>query len=403
MSQLASSHRSAPSEPSVHPLGARVVTDACQLETLVPAWHRLVERGAWRNPCYEPEFLIPLVKQKTNDNARVLIIEAPNAGGESGDLLGLVPLVDRPFYHLPFRCAHAWRPDESFDATPLLDTRHAESAFQTMLTALGNEGVRLLAFDTVSASADFEALISNACSANRISVFRRDCYSRAALRPAGDADAYLTNELSKSRRKKAQRLLQNLGQCGEVRFEQSNDSSDANQWAQAFIDLEASGWKGRAGTAIANRADSLAFFLEMVDRFATRDAIRFGKLTLDGTPIAILANIGSGNHVSAYKTAFDERFADYSPGFLLEMQNIRWLHQSECTLCDSCTDPNNELINRLYTDRLPFQNIVLGLDTRIHRWVNTVLPSMQKAAQFAKRLQQTPARIRKTRKLGTGK
>ena len=73
--------------------------------------------------------------------------------------------------------------------------------------------------------------------------------------------------MSKNRKKKAKRLLKKLEQLGEVEFRFTNATSDIHDWATDFVDLEASGWKGRAGTAIASKPDALAFFLEMADRF----------------------------------------------------------------------------------------------------------------------------------------
>lgn len=117
---------------------------------------------------------------------------------------------------------------------------------------------------------------------------------------------------------------------------------------------------------------------------APRRSIRFAKLTLDSKPIAMLVDISSGGHVSGYKTAFDERFSDDSPGFLIERENVRWLHELDCTICDSCTDPNNQLINRLSCDRLPIQGVVIGLDSGMNPWVSAALPLMQKIMRGAK-------------------
>ena len=384
MATLESSNRSASSVSSEHSFSARVVADHCELESLVPAWRQLTKKCSWRNPCYEPEFLIPLIKHRGDPSVRVLVVEGKHPEGGPYTLKGLMPLVDQRFYKLPFSCVGAWRPDESFDSTPLLDADHANSAFSTMLRMLSSTGVRLLVFDTVSASHDFDRVLIAGLKELGLSVFPRDHFSRAALTPCGSADEYLQNSLSKNRRKKAKKLLKKLEQRGEVEFAFAQDPAKIHHWAHDFVDLEARGWKGTQETAIASRSDSLAFFLEMADRYGDQRAIRFGRLTLDSTPIAMLVDIASEKHVSAYKTTYDEAFAEYSPGFLLELQNVRWLHDLGCTVCDSCTDPNNKMINGLYDKRLSFQNLVLGLDHGMNRWVDSMLPLMQISARKAK-------------------
>ncbi|QDV86093.1 GNAT family N-acetyltransferase [Planctomycetes bacterium TBK1r] len=385
MITLASSSPTACSQSITPSLRGRFVTDACEMESLVPAWRRLVERCAWRNPCFEPEFLIPLMKHRSDASARLLVVEGTPANGDASEVYGVMPLVTQAFYRLPIHCVHAWRPDEAFESTPLLDRQYANEALAAILTSLSETGARLLAFDTVSAAPEFDQCLRSTAAQNRLSTFSRDRFTRAAVEPDADAEAYLRQCMSKNRRKKAKKLLTKLQGKGDVAFQHSGGANDLHQWAHQFVDLEASGWKGREGTALACQSQSLAFFLEMVDRFGQQDSIRFGRLTLDGASIAMLVDLRSGGHVSGYKTTYDERFAEFSPGFLLELQNVRWLHESGCTVCDSCTDPNNALINSFYAQRLPFQSIVISLEAKMNWAVSTLLPLMQSGARLAKR------------------
>ena len=117
MVALLSSPSSASLEPKSPLLSGRVIDAPGALESLVPAWRNLVGRCAWRNPCYEPEFLIPLLKHCGDESARLLVIEGASASDEIPQLYGVMPLVTKSFYRLPFHCVHAWRPDEAFDST----------------------------------------------------------------------------------------------------------------------------------------------------------------------------------------------------------------------------------------------------------------------------------------------
>ncbi|MCC9599810.1 GNAT family N-acetyltransferase [Stieleria sp. JC731] len=351
-----------------------------ELLTLIPRWEALVERCIWTNPCYEPEFLLSLLRTIDIGSVRVLVAERGN------ELVGLMPIVSTRLYGLPIRAAEAWRPDEAFDSTPLLDSQFADETLQAFFASLRQAGYRLLSLNTASAEEPFEVAMANAITKQSLAAFRRDQFQRAALRPQGDIDDYLRRVLSKNRRKKINRALKNLESLGKVRFETAQTRRQSREWMEIFLDLEASGWKGNASTAFASEDDTLGFFVDVVGELIDSEKLQLTRLSVDGAPIAMLVDIRTQDHIACYKTAFDERYAEHSPGMLLEWHNVQRMFSQGISLCDSCGDPDNELLNTLYEDRLAFQHLVVSL----HPWTNpvprTVLPALQKLAQTVKRL-----------------
>ena len=356
----------------------RFVRPGKDLTDLKRRWRALGERCEWRNPCFEPEMLLPAIAHGTQPGIEILVIELESNAQSASQLLGLMPIVFEPFYRLPLRCAAAWRPDELFDSTPLVDSKHKSAVFKTMLKALRNRRTRLLHFNTVSSANKFNGMVASVCQDLGLHCFQRDHFSRASLRPVGSIDEYSRRALSKNRRKKLSRATRKLQQQGHVEFEWSNGCKDGLQWAEDFLDLEASGWKGRSGSALASHTNTLKYFLELTENLISNDRLRMARLTLDQSPIAMLYDVQYGNHISAYKTAFDERYADFSPGAVLEWQNVQRLFQLGDVMVDSCTDPNNGLINGLYADRLEYQHLVIGLEPRMAPLINRVLPMIQR-------------------------
>ena len=60
------------------------------------------------------------------------------------------------------------------------------------------------------------------------------------------------------------------------------------------------------------------------------------------------------------KIAYDEQFAGFSPGIQLEVDMVGLFHEaSDAGFMDSCADPNNAMINRLWVDRRPLVTHVL--------------------------------------------
>ncbi|WP_158222835.1 GNAT family N-acetyltransferase [Rhodopirellula sp. MGV] len=346
-----------------------------ELLALVPRWETLIDRCPWRNPCYEPEFLLSLLRAIDIGSVRVMVAERGN------ELVGLMPIATKQQFHLPIRIAETWRPDEAFDATPLLDSFWAGDALQACFKSLRRHGFHLLSLNTVSANPEFVSVFQTATTATSLAYFTRDQFQRAALRPAGGAEEYFQRVLSKNRRKKFSRALKSLESRGTVRFETAAVPAQARDWMEVFLDLEASGWKGNASTAFASEDDSLSFFLDMIGRLIDSEKLHITRLTVNRNPIAMLIDIRSADHVACYKTAFDERYSQYSPGALLEWHNVRRMFDQGVSLCDSCGDPDNELLNALYNERLDFQHLIVSLD----RWTNFIPKRVLPALQWIKR------------------
>lgn len=74
-------------------------------------------------------------------------------------------------------------------------------------------------------------------------------------------------------------------------------------------------------------------------------------MTAGGTTVAMKCNLLAGDAVFCFKIAFDEEWARFSPGVLLEVENVERFHAGEATWMDSCADPDNAMINRLWPDR----------------------------------------------------
>jgi hypothetical protein len=85
---------------------------------------------------------------------------------------------------------------------------------------------------------------------------------------------------------------------------------------------------------------------------------RLELFTLEGggQTLAAKCNLVAGDAVFCFKIAFDETWARFSPGVQLELANIAFFHGNpELKWMDSCAEPTNEMINRLWPDRRPIE------------------------------------------------
>jgi CelD/BcsL family acetyltransferase involved in cellulose biosynthesis len=90
-----------------------------------------------------------------------------------------------------------------------------------------------------------------------------------------------------------------------------------------FYDIEASGWKGREGTAIRCAPETLRFYSEAARAFADDGALLLHFLRLEGITLAGAFSIVAGRRLFVLKWSYDEAYAKYRPGQLLSREMLR--------------------------------------------------------------------------------
>ena len=85
-------------------------------------------------------------------------------------------------------------------------------------------------------------------------------------------------------------------------------------------------------------------------------------LRLDGRAIAMLANFITPPGAYSFKTAFDEAYARFSPGMLLQLENLVLLERPDVAWADSCAVEGHPMIERLWRDKrhMVSRNIAIG-------------------------------------------
>jgi CelD/BcsL family acetyltransferase involved in cellulose biosynthesis len=89
-----------------------------------------------------------------------------------------------------------------------------------------------------------------------------------------------------------------------------------------FVTLEASGWKGDSGTAVASRAASRAFYTDLATWAAERGWLRLSFLALDGRRIATELALEHDGVAYALKSGFEPAYRGFGPGQLLTFEAL---------------------------------------------------------------------------------
>ena len=126
-------------------------------------------------------------------------------------------------------------------------------------------------------------------------------------------------------RQNLRRRRRRLAEQGEVKYVllDGKDARALDEGLADFFTIEASGWKGESGTAIAQRPELVGFYTQIARDAAKRGALALGFLELGGKRIAAhLSLIQAGRHF-LLKLGYDESLHEFSPGQQLVSDAIR--------------------------------------------------------------------------------
>ena len=130
-----------------------------------------------------------------------------------------------------------------------------------------------------------------------------------------DVEAALEGKFRQNLRRRKRRLAE----LGQVEYELT-EGDDA---LADFFDIEASGWKGRDGTAIAQRPELVGFYTQIARDAAKRKALALGILRLKDKPIAAHLSVVHAQRHYLIKIGYDESLHEHSPGQQLVSEAIR--------------------------------------------------------------------------------
>jgi hypothetical protein len=124
---------------------------------------------------------------------------------------------------------------------------------------------------------------------------------------------------SKNLAGKMRRLMRKLESEGvAVRLVERRAAPDMPEAVARHGELESSGWKGGAGTAIHRDNDQGRFYTAMLENFAAEDGACVYQLHFDDRLVASQLTVAQNGMMVLLKTAYDEAESGYAPGRLLD-------------------------------------------------------------------------------------
>lgn len=314
-----------------HDWETAMLTGLAGLDRLAPEWDALCALpGPAQAPFFHPGWV----------RAHVCAFEAPTqlalfTARYQGRLIAVLPLIrERVWFRgLPVRRwrgaagVHSLRFDLAAAAGPLGE--NGARAIGRALRLRG--GWDLIELRDVPAGGSAEALLAEAqahgCRIGRwasmqtpyIDLSMAVGAGAGAATPAGmqGTKAEFRHHLRRTRRKLEALAAGNAPT--KLRLVRAPTSLPSQRAAEldAFYALEASGWKGRNGTAIACLPAVRRFYDQAAAALSAQHAFLLHRLELDGHPIAMSYSLCLGEQYYAIKWCYDELYAKYGPGHLL--------------------------------------------------------------------------------------
>jgi CelD/BcsL family acetyltransferase involved in cellulose biosynthesis len=364
--------------PAIGDLQAEAITDWSQLEALEEEWQDLASAAAEPNAFYEPWMLLPALRAYgSTGRVEVLVASTTHLGRRV--LCGLFPIAYRRGR------AELWKHRSCYLSTPLLRRGFAQAAMRCFFDHLERRA-GLVRLEDVPGEGPFHLHLVDELNRRCWPSLLSGWYTRALFRPASSCEEFLERALNAKRRKELRRQRARLAELGRLELCELGPGEDPAPWIREFLALEAAGWKGEKGVAAALHPAERGYVEEMSARAHARGRLMMMALRLDGRPIALKHNLLAGDGSFAFKIAFDESYARYSPGVLLELDNLQRLHQMRSVRwMDSCAAPNRFMINHLWPERREMQTIFFSTGRTLPSLVLAVLPLFQFLRMRARR------------------
>lgn len=330
---------------------------------LVDELSHLCARAIDPNVFFNPRFLAPAMPRLEDKEVRLAVIRD---GDEYRSRLRLlVPFTVEKLPLFGTSVLRTWSSPFGPLGTPLVDHDDPEGVIDDFFSMLARPHLNLpkiFVMPDVRLDGAFAAMMRRFAESRGLPLEITNRLERPHLQSELMPEDYLHGAISRRHLQEYQRLKRRLGELGTLEYRIARQPDEVREAVEDFLALEASGWKGREGSAMAVDRYRAAFAREAGQRLAENDQCRVHALHLDGETIASLIVFVEAGVAYTWKTAYDERYARFSPGTLLMIEVTEThLLDPNVAITDSCAVPDHPIVGRLWKERRPIGTLVVGL------------------------------------------
>jgi hypothetical protein len=319
----------------------------------IAAWNDLARNASEPNAFTESWYLLPALAQ-FDPHRLTSIFVLWEGEAEQNQMLGLIPVsAEQRYGRWPIPNVQNWLHPNAFLGSPLVRQGHEAAFWRALLSHLDNKpkGGLFFHLNGLAIDAPLQKALDRVAQQQdrRIAMVHRS--ERALLEGDSTPQAYYEAAVRSKKRKELRRQKNRLAEIGTLVFTRSDGSAGLGVWVEEFLALEKRGWKGANGSALDCADETRRLFHEALAGAAAQGRLELLDLRLDGAPLVMLVNFICPPASFSYKTAFDEDYARFSPGVLLQYENLSLLERDDISYCDSCAAQGHPMIDSLWTGR----------------------------------------------------
>jgi hypothetical protein len=320
-------------------------------------WQALAGRAAEPNGYYLPEWELAV-----NASAQGRTGASALGAWREDRLIGLMPVISLwRAWKIPLPALVSAHPYGTLCAPPL-DRGMAVDAVAQLMQQARNAGAHALVLRDMSLEGAAMQVFAEVSRQQGLRPRVLHSGLRACLDATRDADRLLHDALGTKKLKELRRLRHRLAEHGAVQFDVARLPQDVASALETFLALEASGWKGARGTALAQNDGDARFIRRATTALAASGQCEIVTLRAGETPVAAGIVLRHQDRAFFFKIGVDARFAKISPGVQLTLELTRHLCADPAIAsADSTASPDHPMINPIWRGRFAIGDVLIPL------------------------------------------
>ena len=302
------------------PVRTTTVYDINELKPHIPAWDQLAWKCPQMSSMLSPAWTDAFLRHRLAANESWFCIFAYIAD----ELIGVLPVIVTPHPILGQQRPLLRTPSDAFmtfSGDIALAPNQTLKALPALLAQIDREVPEHLGLGLKAVRENSPIWTALQLGINRYIVRTGSISRYSVIDVKGDFASYFAR--LGSLRRNVNRYRKRLKGRGAVSVELKKGSSAGEDLLPEFLALEASGWKGRNGTAILNDQKQSAFFSTLVKNLAEQERLEWHIIRVGDQLVAAGVGVQYNNALILPKIAYDEDYAECMPGNLLTGEVIK--------------------------------------------------------------------------------